>query len=103
MHHYIMPMVMSGHMGKHSKNGADTMKWEAVRKNCRYEGDMEPKCINAFFEASAKNNEIEWWIWFSEFFAAQLAMVFMGLPATVMAPITGIIILSNADLKPDIS
>ena len=54
--------------GKGSKHGKG--RWEPVQEACRFEGDMEPACIEAFFEHLGKNNDLEWWIWLSDFFAA---------------------------------
>ena len=44
-------------------------QWDPVKEACRFEGDMEPKCIEAFYDHLDTNNHLEWSIWLDEFFA----------------------------------
>ena len=39
---------------------------------------MEPKCIEAFFSHLEIHNDLEWWIWLSDFFGSQLMNAIFG-------------------------
>lgn len=76
--------------------------WDPVRDACRFEGDMEPECVEAFFDHLDNNNSLEWSIWLSEFFANQLITAIFGLKVTLEAPFIAAIVTLIPGAKPDI-
>lgn len=77
-------------------------QWDPVKDACRFEGDMEPECIEAFYDHLGNNNTLEWSIWLSEFFANQLFTAIFGLKVWFEAPFIGLIMLIVPGAKPDI-
>lgn len=77
-------------------------QWDPVKEACRFEGDMEPECVEAFFDHLDNNNHLEWSIWLNEFFANQLITAIFGLKVTIEAPFIAIAVALMPGAKPDI-
>ena len=87
-------------MGKLSRKKEN--QWDPVKEACRFEGDMEPKCVEAFFDHLDNNNHLEWSIWLGEFFANQLMTALFGIKVFLEAPFLAIIVTLVPGAKPDI-
>ena len=87
-------------MGKMSRRKEN--QWDPVKAACRFEGDMSPECIEAFYEHLNTNNHLEWSIWLDEFFANQLITALFGVKAIIEAPFIAIIMATVPGSKPDI-
>ena len=92
-------------MAKSSMNKLTRKKenmWDPVKEACRFEGDMEPECIEAFFDHLDKNNHLEWYIWLHEFFANQLITAIFGLKVSLEAPWMAAAMIFIPGAKPDL-
>jgi len=76
--------------GRYSGGGKLSRKkenqWDPVKKACKYEGDLEPKCIKAYYDHLDRNNHLEWSIWLEEFMYSQFWIAISGAVATTEAP-----------------
>ena len=70
-------------------------------KACRFEGDLEPACIEAYYDHLDRHNNLEWYIWLEEYFYAQFWIAVAGFSVSFEAPIDAF--ASLLGLKPDIS
>lgn len=95
--HFAHPIVQMGKLSRDKEQ-----QWQVVADACRFEGDLEPECIKVFFEHLDNNNHLEWSIWLSEYFDAQLWLVLFGWLAALQAPFDAFIVLVFG-LKPDLS
>ena len=86
-------------MSKLSRN--PDKHWDPVAKACKYEGDLEPACIEAYYDHLDRHNELEWSIWLEEFFMAQWWIATVGGLIVFEAPFDALACLLG--LKPDIS
>ena len=72
LHHLVVSSSgRSSSGGSYSGGGKLSRKkenqWDPVTKACKFEGDLEPKCIKAYYDHLDRNNHLEWSIWLEEF------------------------------------
>jgi len=87
-------------MGKLSRKSEN--QWDPVKEACRFEGDMEPECIEAFYDHLDANNHLEWYIWLDEYFANQLFTAIFGIKVWLESPWIGIMLALIPGAKPDV-
>lgn len=59
--------------------------WKNVKRNCKYDGSLEPECIEAFYFALDLSNNVEWIISMRMWFKNQPWLAFFGWPISFYA------------------
>lgn len=94
--------VEKGRRKRGGKKNKTQVDWSEVKKHCRFEGDLTPQCINAYYEAIGSDNGLEWWITLMTWVWSVWWVCWTGIFMWFLAPIFGVILWVVPDAKPDI-
>ena len=77
--------------------------WQNVKDNCQGVSQLEPECIEAFYDALDKENGVEWYIALEGWFNNQLTIALFGLPISWFALLSAFYFLIYPDRVPNIA